>query len=985
MAANLLRVAPYEAENQLELSLRQAFCLVEKDLRPPFPLTVPTPEQYKTLNSALLYGIFTEVHHAKAHIKHLHAVVSDGYAFFLNLLTQVVNELFEKLVDSARNQLLWVAGEMVDVAAIGFHGLLVSLLRQIVGVDFSDGNLWLCFESVTLFLSKWDCLLEEEPMILTSGLYVFLRLLADHCRVLGNNSKLEALVKLEIKFCVKMFREQFHLCLKIGRDVIRLLQDLVHVPEFRDVWKDLVLKPSEFRTSGFSGISQIYSTRTSSQYFMLRIPPTMEAYLRFLLTHVKLGAQKRHQAWFACKYLFSSGREALICDIVRFICCCHHPTNKIIQSDIIPRWAVIGWLLKSCRKNYVEANVKLALFYDWLFFDERVDKVMNIEPVMLLMMCSVPNYAEITNSLLEFLFLLVDNYDVEHKELITRGVLSSFSSLISKGVIHTPDILTSSGVVSPPLRERLVTFLLGLKCRIPIEFCSINVSDQCLPASKFPDLSTPETPTPSPIEQPINVQKDPIGSKTINATATATTRLDDLGSLVENLGEAIKSGKAGLSFLQEILNSFVSINNLPLSGPNSAQSLCTKIAKELELNGHKLFEPLCCFLGQTDSGTELGSGTSIIICKFVFQKERMQEMLSCWAMGGFPVGACLLSYASRLTYEANMLNNLRKSFVSGNPPKIKDSEVLLLKFHVNGYYYHSERDKEKYLVAVDSLFELESELVDKLINDVFIAYKFFLSNLRTTLLDQRADTTPSKLLLFDLICCSKYEGRRRKFIFQSVFYHLPDLCTSEEETMRLLMGCLGDGGILDIKFNVGQRRFSLFGENTEAVFSLIKSSLSWEPIEQHRFWGLLGLELSSSQFQLEKLISMFFSSIAVKDASLCSIAIGELLSICSSRTPTPELVGAVILLPNCVFQDFSATVLSMWAHSNHSMLFDSLAVFVEKLESHNGQLIISKNADVRANNSAILWLLNYFNTRGVSLSSVLGSSLSSTNTGENAI
>ncbi|PPS03649.1 hypothetical protein GOBAR_AA17012 [Gossypium barbadense] len=35
---------------------------------------------------------------------------------------------------------------MIDVSATGIDSLLVCLKRQIVGGDFSDGNLWLCFE-----------------------------------------------------------------------------------------------------------------------------------------------------------------------------------------------------------------------------------------------------------------------------------------------------------------------------------------------------------------------------------------------------------------------------------------------------------------------------------------------------------------------------------------------------------------------------------------------------------------------------------------------------------------------------------------------------------------------------------------------------------------------------------------------------------------------------------------------------------------------
>ncbi|PIN15972.1 hypothetical protein CDL12_11389 [Handroanthus impetiginosus] len=151
---------------------------------------------------------------------------------------------------------------------------------------------------VNLFSSKWDCLLEEEPLVLTGALYVFLRLLADHCRVL-NIPKIESLKQMEIDFCFRMLREKFSLCLRIGRDLVRLLQDLAHVPEFCAIWKDLLYNPSAFLVDGFVDISQIYGTRTSRWYFLLRLTPEMESHLRFLMTHVKLGSQKRYQgkAW----------------------------------------------------------------------------------------------------------------------------------------------------------------------------------------------------------------------------------------------------------------------------------------------------------------------------------------------------------------------------------------------------------------------------------------------------------------------------------------------------------------------------------------------------------------------------------------------------------------------------------------------------------------------------------------------------------------
>ncbi|KAK4343246.1 hypothetical protein RND71_036340 [Anisodus tanguticus] len=392
MTTNLTARGTYEAENPIEISLREDFEFLKPQLSPPFPLTVLlTQEEYFNLNKALIFGILTQPHLVKLHIKHLHAIITDGYKSFTCILVNIVNELYAKLIDSVKIQLIWVTKEMVDVLAIGFDELLVALLRQCLNGDFSEGNLWLCLEMVTLFLTFWDCLLDEEPLVLTKALYVFLRLLADHCRV-SSNVVIYALKRMEVEFCVLLLRERFSLCLNIGRDLIRLLQDLVHVPEFKGILKDFLLNPKQFRADGFGDISQVYRTKT---------------------------------------------------------------------PNIVPRWAVIGWLLKSCKKSYVEANLKLALFYDWLFFDENTDNVMNIEPAILLMVNSIPKYMEVTHTLLEFLLIVVDNYDIERKDIIIKGVSRALSTLVKKGVIGSLDVLIRCDIISKILREMLGKLVIG--------------------------------------------------------------------------------------------------------------------------------------------------------------------------------------------------------------------------------------------------------------------------------------------------------------------------------------------------------------------------------------------------------------------------------------------------------------------------------------------------------------------------------------------
>ena len=64
-------------------------------------------------------------------------------------------------------------------------------------------------------------------------------------------------------------------------------------------------------------------------------------------TRINVGNQKRYQQWFQTRFLPASGEHwSLIPDLLRYCILCHHPTNQQLQSRLLPRWAVAGWLLK---------------------------------------------------------------------------------------------------------------------------------------------------------------------------------------------------------------------------------------------------------------------------------------------------------------------------------------------------------------------------------------------------------------------------------------------------------------------------------------------------------------------------------------------------------------------------------------------------------------------------------------------------------------
>ena len=80
--------------------------------------------------------------------------------------------------------------------------------------------------------------LDKYPVLLSSVVYSFLRLIEDHCI-----PQLQALRQKEVTFVVTLVRERFAECLSIGRDFLRLLQIVARIPEFEQLWKDILLNP----------------------------------------------------------------------------------------------------------------------------------------------------------------------------------------------------------------------------------------------------------------------------------------------------------------------------------------------------------------------------------------------------------------------------------------------------------------------------------------------------------------------------------------------------------------------------------------------------------------------------------------------------------------------------------------------------------------------------------------------------------------------
>ncbi|KAF7721317.1 Integrator complex subunit 3 [Apophysomyces ossiformis] len=336
---------------------------------------------------------------------------------------------FHLIKPAVKEQMFWLIGELTSLNVQGIDNIYLCLLKQIKGGDVSHLNIILC-EQMLKLLNTHRTWLDIYPRVITTAVYTFLRLIPDH-----RPAQLLALQEREVRFIVGLLREKWMTCCAIGRDLVRALHDVASITEIGLLWDDLLNAPQKLSPQ-FRGIESILKQTTPKEYLWSRLTPDIESKLLFILQNLTVGHYQRNLGWFLQRYLSAPESEPYFVDIIRFIVSGWYPSNQILQSDIVPRYVVIGSMLRAIKNNVVAANVKMALVYDWLFFTAS-DNIMFIEPAMLLMERSVERYPYITSIIIEFLRLSVNEYYPPMKDYMEQCVSCGMQIMLSKGVIRS--------------------------------------------------------------------------------------------------------------------------------------------------------------------------------------------------------------------------------------------------------------------------------------------------------------------------------------------------------------------------------------------------------------------------------------------------------------------------------------------------------------------------------------------------------------------
>lgn len=356
----------------------------------------------------------------------------DSLNLFSCYLNMIIIEKFHKLRDCSVKHILWITNQLIRANFTSSENVCSNIMRQIAGGDLSVRNLWLVENMLDLLIINRSWILSVASFMGPTAIYTYMRLIYDHI----DSPNLKELRQKEVDFVTGLLRENFLYSINIGRDFMRLLHNIVKLPEFEKLWNDIFGNPKLLHQN-FQGPLQIMTNRTPRRLVQSRLTFDMERKVNFLATQVKFGSHKRYQDWFHKQFLSSPESLSLRSDIIRYICIIIHPSNEMLCSHIIPRWALMGWLLTTCNTSASSFNSKLTLFYDWLFYgyDPKSDSIMNIEPGILLMHYSRHSHPNVTQSSLDFLCRAPTAFSSKLSEYIKIGIRKSFQQILEKRVL----------------------------------------------------------------------------------------------------------------------------------------------------------------------------------------------------------------------------------------------------------------------------------------------------------------------------------------------------------------------------------------------------------------------------------------------------------------------------------------------------------------------------------------------------------------------
>ncbi|XP_059474245.1 integrator complex subunit 3 isoform X2 [Neocloeon triangulifer] len=734
------------------------------------------PRCHDEICIGLMVAVLLDPQSAAKSYRDLTLIARDGMNTVVQNLTQIAVERFSKLSEVVWHQLLWFTRELIRNSVNGVDILCWNVLRNISGGDVSPRNLAVAEYMLDVFM-EYRAWLDKNSFLVASVVYTYLRLIDDHG---GNHTQaLAPLRQKEVTFTVSLLREKFNDCLVIGRDLVRLLQNVARIPEFESLWKDVYHNPKVL-SPNFTGVQQLMQTRTSRRFLQSRLTPDMEKKIVFLTSNVRFGNHKRYQDWFQRQYLNTPESQSLRCDLIRFIVGVIHPTNELLCSDIIPRWAVIGWLLTTCTSTVAAANAKLALFYDWLFFEPEKDNIMNIEPAILVMFHSMRSHPAVTATLLDFLVKIIPNFYPALSEKVQAGIFASLKTILDKRVL--PNL---NPIFDNPKLDRELRVSVREKFK---EFCAPIGADGNVKHEDFPHPSHPVLMDCSPVPiSPSNNHDEPAFSDEDEEDVPLATKvkLKKSEDKKDNIEDAMAALEDDMRTELENLKS------------NDNETQCEAMERLVQLI--------------IDDNADEETAPLLATCLCSVLRDQFENKL----LPSDPLDENIEESIEKPLFV--MFRNFAQ-MQDGNQNPRPLVQVLV------------EMSEKEPKVGYFLLYFLKASNLDglKTVSSVSVLYEQYCKAMEKDLVN---------ILLADMKLCQEDDRTLFVWLVPEVYQLFPSATQNNTELLHLLLEVVDANQMQLLICLVLQSKLVIF--NTDTLVNVLKESLNWETFEQCCFWHLI--------------------------------------------------------------------------------------------------------------------------------------------------
>jgi len=317
------------------------------------------------------------------------------------------SDRFDLMHPVSRRKILEVTGGAIKHPGAHRHrfkDLILSLARQMVGVCFrtksgEKGDVdapWVQdfgLRFIAMLDGNLDWVKKCGEELVSGLIYNLLGMIYEH----KSQPKLRNWMEAETKLCVRLMQGSEALWPSMGRDFVRALQRVKQLPGLAEIWRALN------EAEGGKTLTRTLAKPTSSKLLTNRLAPAMIKDMMYMFTRIKMGQQGSRQKHFSKKFFKTDASDLLRPDITRYICGAYHPSNRVLASQLLTRWAQLGWLYATAHTPHARRSIMEAVLWDLFYFNPRVDTIMNIEPAALLLTRSVPKYPNVSAEILHLL------------------------------------------------------------------------------------------------------------------------------------------------------------------------------------------------------------------------------------------------------------------------------------------------------------------------------------------------------------------------------------------------------------------------------------------------------------------------------------------------------------------------------------------------------------------------------------------------------